>query len=216
MPDLTFAVTGVEVVPHAAAPQLAFKLQVENTPAEQTIQTIALRCQIQIEATRRRYTPDEQERLLDLYGEPERWSQTLRSMLWAHAQAVVPRFEGATVIDLGVPCTFDFNVAGTKYFDGLAAGDIPLNFLFSGTVFYQDPECALQVMQISWDKEARYRLPVATWRAMMDHYYPDSAWLRLRRDVFAKLAAHKRRHGLATWDEALDGLLEASSPTVLQ
>ncbi len=216
MPDLTFGVSGVEVVPYAAAPQLAFKLQVENTPPTQTIQTIALRCQIQIEATRRRYTRDEQERLHDLYGEPERWSQTLRAMLWAHAQAVVPRFEGATVIDLGVPCTFDFNVAATKYFDGLAAGDIPLNFLFSGTVFYQDPECPLQVAQISWDKEARYRLPVATWRAMMDHYYPDSAWLRLRRDVLAKLAAHKRRHGLATWDEALDTLLEASSPTVLQ
>lgn len=216
MPELTFAVTGVEVVPYAAAPQLAFKLRVENAPAEQTIQTIALRCQIQIEATRRRYTRDEQERLLDLYGEPERWSQTLRAMLWTHAQTVVPRFAGATVVDLPVPCTFDFNVAATKYFDGLSAGDVPLAFLFSGTIFYQDTDGPLQVAQISWDKEARYSLPVATWREMMGHYYPDSAWLRLRRDVFAKLAEHKRRHGLATWDEALDTLLATASPTVLQ
>ena len=76
---------------------------------------------------------------------------------------MVPRFEGSTVVDLNVPCTFDFNVAATKYFDGLEAGELPLNFLFSGTVFYQGGVRALQVMQISWDKEARYRLPVQVW-----------------------------------------------------
>ena len=73
-------------MPFAAAPQLAFKLRVDNSPADQAIQTIALRCQIQIEATRRRYSAEEQQRLSELFGEPERWSQTLRSMLWTHAQ----------------------------------------------------------------------------------------------------------------------------------
>ena len=136
-------------------------------------------------------------------------------MLWTHAQTVVPRFEGSTVVDLNVPCTFDFNVAATKYFDGLDAGDLPLNFLFSGTVFYQDASGLLQVMQISWDKEARYRLPVSVWREMMDHYYPNSAWLRIRRDVFEKLADYKRRQGLATWDQAIDHLL-ADVTTVAQ
>jgi hypothetical protein len=207
VPELTFTIEGAEAVPFAAAPQLAFRLLVESTPADQTIQTIALRCQIQIEATRRRYSEGEQQRLFELFGEPDRWSRTLRSLLWTHTQAVVPRFEGTTVAALQVPCTFDFNVAATKYFAGLDGGDLPLNFLFSGTVFYQDGSGLLQVMQISWDKESHYRLPAAVWTTMMDHYYPDSAWLRIRRDVFDKLADYKRRQGLATWDQAIDHLL---------
>jgi len=216
VPELTFAIEGAEAVRHAAAPQLTFKLRVDSAPADQAIHSIALRCQIQLEATRRRYSAEEQLRLFDLFGEPDRWSRTLRSMLWTHAQTVVPRFEGSTVVDLNVPCTFDFNIAATKYFDGLQAGDLPLNFLFSGTVFYQDGSGLLQVMQISWDKEARYRLPVSAWSEMMDHYYPNSVWLRIRRDVFEKLADYKRREGMATWDQALDALLADVSDTVLQ
>ena len=214
MPELTFAIEGAETVPFAAAPQLAFKLRIGSSPPDQTIQTIALRCQIQIEATRRRYSPEEQDRLSDLFGEPDRWSTTLRTMLWTHAQTVVPRFEGEITVDLNVPCTFDFNVAATKYFDGLAAGELPLMFLFSGTVFYQDADGPLQVMQISWDKEARFRLPVKAWTEMMEHYYPNSAWLRIRRDVFEKLAAHKRRHGFATWDQAIEDLVADVTTTV--
>ena len=110
----------------------------------EAIHTIALRCQIQIEVTRRRYSPGEQERLLDLFGQPDRWSQTLRNLLWTHATVVVPGFSGPnTVVDLQVPCTFDFNVAATKYFAGLTDGEIPLNMLFSGTVFYASATTAL-------------------------------------------------------------------------
>ena len=104
-----------------------------------TIHTIALRAQIQIEATRRRYSDVEKAKLLDLFGEPDRWSRTLRSMLWTHASVVIPSFTGSTIADLQIPCTFDFNVAATKYFHGVSEGDIPLNLLFSGTVFYALP-----------------------------------------------------------------------------
>ncbi len=90
-----------------------------------------------------------------------------------------------------MPCTFDFNVAATKYFHGVKEGEIPLNLLFSGTVFYASPEGALQVAPISWDKEARFRLPVQVWRDMMDMYYPNWAWLNLRRDVFEKMYAYQ-------------------------
>ena len=214
MPDLSFAIERAESVLFAATPQLAFTLRVDNAPADQVIQTIALRCQIRLEATRRRYSADEQRRLCDLWGEPERWSQTLRSMLWTHAQVIVPRFEGSTSVDLNVPCTFDFNVAATKYFDGLDDGDLPLEFLFSGTVFYQDAAAALQVMQIPWEMESRFRLPVRVWAEMMDHYYPDSAWLRVRRDVLRTLAEYKRQRGRATWDEALDDLLAEAAAGV--
>ena len=208
MPDLRFKIESASVVPFAAVPMLAFQLQIENAAAGEQIHTIALRCQIQIETTRRRYAPEEQERLVDLFGHPDRWSQTLRSLLWTHANLVVPGFAGAsTVVDLQVPCTFDFNVAATKYFEGLKDGDIPLNMLFSGTVFYAHPDSLLQVAPISWEQEAKYKLPVKLWREMMDTYYPNSAWINLRRDVFDRLYRYKMQHGIPTWEQAIEHVL---------
>ena len=109
----------------------------------ETVHSVALRCQIQLEVTRRQYSAEDQEQLRDLFGEPERWGQTLKTMLWTHASVVAPAFQDSAVVDLPVPCTFDFNVAATKYFHGLADGDVPLSFLFSGTVFYADGDGAV-------------------------------------------------------------------------
>jgi hypothetical protein len=207
MPDLNFEVENAEAVPFAASPLLAFKLRISNRFADEPIHTIALRCQIMIDPARRRYQEEERERLRDLFGEPERWGQTVRPMLWTHASLVVTSFTGSDVVDLPVPCTFDFNIAATKYFAGLTDGEVPLNLLFSGTVFYATDEGTLQVMQIPWDKEARYRLPVQVWKQMMDIYYPNSAWLSLRRDVFDRLYRYKVRRGIPTWEQALESLL---------
>lgn len=207
MPDFAITIQGAEPVAFAVAPELAMKLHIRNTHADEAVQSIMLHAQVQIEATRRLYEDHEQNRLRDLFGEPERWNRTLRTMLWTHASVNVPPFTGETTVDLPVPCTFDFNVATTKYFDGLTAGDIPACLLFSGTVFYEDSEHALRIAQIPWQTEARYRVPVATWKRMMDHYYPNSAWLALRRDVFDRLHEFKRQRGLATWEQALERLL---------
>jgi hypothetical protein len=186
MADLDFSIDGAAPVRFAVSPHLAFQVRIDAAAGAE-VHTVALRCQIQIEAARRRYTPVEQARLVDLFGEPERWSQTLRTMLWTHTSLVVPGFTGATVVDMPVPCTFDFNVAATKYFHGLDDGDLPLRFLFSGTVFYADEAGGLQVAPISWQKEAAWRLPVSAWRGVIDEYYPNTAWLCLRRDVFQRL-----------------------------
>lgn len=217
MPELSFQIEGVEVVPFAATPTLAFKLHLRNASADETIHTVALRCQIQIEVTRRRYTSDEQQRLLDLFGDPDRWSQTLRSMLWTHSNVVVPGFPGAsTVVDLHVPCTFDFNVAATKYFEGLSDGDIPLHVMFSGTVFYALPESSLQIAPISWEQEARFKLPHKVWREMMDAYYPNNVWLSLRRDVFERLYQYKVQRGIPTWEQALENVLPMEADVVVK
>ena len=215
MPDLNFQIEGVEVVHNAASPLLAFKLRLSNSNPEQAIHTVALRCQIQLEVTRRKYSSEDQEHLHDLFGEPSRWGQTLRSLLWTHVNLVVPSFTGTTLVDLPVPCTFDFNVAATKYFDGLADGDLPVCFQFSGTVFYASVEAGLQVAPISWDKEARFKFPVKIWRDMMQSYYPNSAWLRLRKDAFERLYQYKMQQGIPTWEEALDRLIPVKE-TVLQ
>jgi hypothetical protein len=210
MPDLDFKIESASVVQFAAVPMLAFQLRINNRVADEKIHTIDLRCQIQIEVTRRRYGLQEQERLLDLFGQPDRWSQTLRSMLWTHANVVVPGFAGDTTqVDLKVPCTFDFNVAATKYFEALTDGEIPLYMLFSGTVFYAPPDGQLQVAPISWEEEARYKLPVKVWREMMESYYPNSVWINLRRDIFDRLYIYRMQHGIPTWEQALEHVLSS-------
>jgi hypothetical protein len=207
MPDLNFRIGGVQAIPHAAVPLLGFDLVVSNA-GEERVHTVALRCQIQIEATRRRYAPADQEGLQDLFGEPHRWGQTLRTMLWTQVGIVVPGFTGERHAELPVPCSFDFNVAAVKYFHGLQDGEVPLCFQFSGTVFYESAAGGLQVAPISWDKEAKFRLPIQPWKEMMDLYYPNSAWLCLSRDVFDRLYRHKVRIGAPTWEKMLEGLLE--------
>jgi hypothetical protein len=170
-----------------------------------------LRCQIQIETTRRKYDSAEQGQLTDLFGEPDRWAQTLRPMLWTHTNTVVPPFHDQTTLALPVPCTFDFNVAATKYFAALSEGEVPLNLMFSGTVFYEAADGTLQAEQIPWDKETRFRLPVWVWKAMIDLYYPNSAWLCLRRDVFDRLSRFKMEQGIPTWEQTLELLLPRSN-----
>jgi len=214
MPDLNFAVERVEPVSHAAAPLLAFTLRVTDADSE-AIQAVALRCQIRIEPTHRRYVAEEQDRLLDLFGTPTRWGQTLRSMLWTHTSVMVPPFTKETLVDLHVPCTYDFNIASAKYFYALESGEIPLCLLFSGTVFYaEDDGGPLQVSPIPWEKEAAFRLPVKVWKDVMELYYPNSVWLSIRRDVFDQLNLFKNRLGLPTWEQAMEHLLDASGERV--
>ena len=207
MRDRQFHIEGAEAVQHAAAPLLALKLRITNVPDDQGIHTLSLRCQIQIEPARRRYAGAEQEKLRDLFGEPDRWSRTVRSLLWMNTSMVIPGFTSTTVDDLQLPCTFDFNIATTKYFHALGTGDIPLCILFSGTVFYRGEDGALQVTQIPWDREANYRLPVEVWKQMMDQHYPNSAWLRLERDTFDRLHEYKVRNGIPTWEQMLNKLV---------
>ena len=213
-PDLNFEVSGAEAPTFAAQPQLLFKLHITNARPAISIYSVMLRSQIQIAAPRRRYSLQEKESLLDVFGEPPRWGETLRPLLWTHANVVAPQFSDEITIDLPVPCTYDFEVVSTRYFDALEDGEIPLTFLFSGTMFYVGAMGNLQVGQISWQKEAAYRLPVAAWRAMIQHYYPNSAWLRLHKDVFEQLTRYKATHGLTTWDETLTRLLEATNKKV--
>jgi len=207
MPELNFQVDEAIVVPFAAVPSLAFKLHITNRPPEERIHTIVLRAQIQLEVTRRRYSPEEQKDMVDLFGEPDRWSRTLRSLLWTHTSVVVPAFEESTRVELPVPCTFDFNVAATKYFEGLREGDIPLCLMFSGTVFYAQADGVLQVAPISWQHESKFKLPVKIWREMMHFYYPNTAWLCLRRDVFDRLNQYKMQQGIPTWEAVIEAVI---------
>jgi hypothetical protein len=214
MLDLNYRVEEAEPLRFAAAPTMRFRLRISESRAAGSgptpIHSVGLRCQVRIEPARRSYTPAEKDRLLDLFGTPERWGQTLRSMLWTHVGATLPPFEGEAVLDLNVPCSLDFSLAATKYFEALDGGDLPLCFLFSGTIFYRADDGALQVAQVPCEKESEFRLPVSSWRALMDHYYPNTAWLALRRDVFDRLDAFRRRRALTSWEGTLERLLDAA------
>ncbi|GAC1402154.1 MAG: DUF6084 family protein [Ktedonobacteraceae bacterium] len=214
MPDLNFEVISAEVATYSMLPMLIFKLRIVNEDAEEQIENISLKSQIMLSVTQRRYNAEEKAKLHELFGEPERWGKTLRTFLWTHVTSVVPRFSGSIVVDLLVPCIYDFEVVSTKYFNALEDGEIPLTFLFSGTIFYQGKAGNLQIGQVSWSKEASYRLPVALWKGVIDTYFPNSAWIRMQKDVFDQLYQYKMRHSLLTWEEVLVRLLRASSEEV--
>ena len=213
MPDLNFRVEGAEVLEFAAVPSLLFKLRIENGE-EEPIRSVALNTQIRIAATQRHYDTMEQERLLEVFGEPNRWRNTLRSLLWTHTVLQVPPFSGSTVVDMPVPCTYDLEVIAAKYFYALEDGEVPLEFLFSGTVFYAGEDRRLQVARISWEKEAEFRLPVRLWKEMMERYFPNSAWIRLRKDAFDRLYDYKAHRGLPTWEAVIEALLHSSEQEV--
>jgi hypothetical protein len=209
MPELQFQIEGAEAVAYSAAPLLLLKLRISSLPESEPIHTLALKCQVQIEPAKRRYLALEQKKLADLFGEPSRWSRTVKPLHWMNTSVAVQGFSGSTVVDIELPCTFDFNVAATKYFHALDDGEIPLCVMFSGTVFYQAQDGVLQVSQIPWNREAYFRLPVAIWKQMMDTHFPNSAWLSLRRDTFEQLYEYKVRHGLPTWEQAIMRMLAA-------
>lgn len=206
MSRLSFSILGARAEPYAAVPTLAFQLRVTETSREQ-IHAIALRSQIQIEPRQRRYSPKEEERLLELFGEPQRWGVTLKTVLWTHASLMIPGFYESTEIEVPVLCTYDFEVAAAKYFHALDDGEIPLLWLFSGTVFTKG-QTGFSVEPVPWEHEATYRLPVQIWRELMDHYFPGSAWIRLQRENFDALHRFKGQRALPTWDAAISALLK--------
>ena len=209
MTALTFTVLDARPQPYAVAPTLTFRVGISEATGAQ-VHMIALRCQIQIEARRRHYTPGEKRRLVDLYGTPDRWGETLRTMVWTHVARMVPGFTGRIEIDLPVTCTYDFDVAAAKYLLSLEDGEVPLLLQFSGTIFTAR-DGGFSVEQLAWTTEAPYRLPVRELRALMNLYFPGTGWIRLRRDTVDALRDFKEREMLPTWDDVVSALLESAS-----
>lgn len=206
MTELRFTVVDARPDQYAAQPTLLFRLAVEELTGE-TIHSVALRCQLRIEPQRRRYSPEEEERLLDLFGETPRWGDSLRPFLWTHASAMMPGFTGRTEVELPVTCTYDFEVAAAKYLHSLGDGDIPLLLLFSGTIFFKGGS-GFNAEPVPWHMEASYALPVRVWREVMDLSFPNSGWIRLQRDTLDRLRDFRAARALPTWEQAFETLLK--------
>jgi hypothetical protein len=205
IPDLSFGIADAARLEHAAVPTIRFVLRADSGGAP--VRSVLLDTQIRIAATRRAYAREYDDRLFELFGARSDWGTTLRSLLWTRTTLVIPPFTGATDVDLLVPCSYDLEVTATRYFDALHDGDVPLEFLFSGTVFYSGPDGRLLTARLSWELEAEYRLSVAVWRETIDRHFPGTAWLRLDRESHDRLAAYKSRRALPTWRAVLDELL---------
>jgi len=203
---VSFEVLDGRAEPYAAAPSLLLRLRITEEDGR-AVHAIALRCQIRIEPQTRAYDEAESERLYELFGERPQWSQSLHPFTWAHVGTTVTAFTGSTEIDLAVPCSYDFEVAASKYLHALDDGEIPLALLFSGTVF-PHAEQGFSAVPVSWGADTTFRLPVQVYRDTMDLYFPNSGWLRVRRDTIDALARFKAEHAFPTWDQAIERLLK--------
>jgi hypothetical protein len=208
VPALTITVDAAQPVDFAVVPTLGFRTRI-SAAGGQAVRSLALHVQIRICADRRGYDGPSQERLVELFGTPDQWGRNLRSLLWTQATVQVPEFHGDTVADIPVGCTYDFDVVATKYLHALADGEVPLEFLFSGTIFYSDGD-ALRAARIPWDTEAAYRMPVRVWTDLMARYFPGDAWLRLDRTTFDRLYGFRVRNTLPSWESAIDALLRTA------
>jgi hypothetical protein len=210
LPAPGFRVLSAAHDPQAAAPTLVFDLEIEE-PSGHPVYSIALSCQVQVEPARRGHDPATRERLVDLFGPPESWAGNLANLYWFRRDVLVRSFTGRTTVPLSCPCTYDLEVGSTRYFEALGDGEVPLSFTFTGTVFYAGKGGRLQMVQVPWDRQARFALPVAAWRRMIDHHYPASAWVRVDRDTAGALRRFQVERGLPSFDACLRELLATAA-----
>jgi hypothetical protein len=204
--ELVFDCVGAHAERYAVSPSMSLTLRIAETTGVK-VDAIALRCQIRIEPTRRRYSDAEAERLNDLFGDTQRWADTLKPLQFTTVSMMVPGFTGSTELDLPVMLSYDLEIGSTRYFAGLEDGEVPLLLLFSGTVF-SSADGRLQVQQVPWSKEASYRLPVSIWREAIEAHFPNSAWIRMSLQTLDALQHFKTRQALPTWDATITSLLK--------
>ena len=151
-------------VERAAAPDARLHGPRRPTTPGARVYTIALTAVITIEPSKRRYDDAEPRA-------PGRAVRRARALGVDHDQLPLGAgrragagFTGSTEFELAVPCTYDLELAATKYFDGLADGEAPLRFHFNGTVFYEADDGRMQIVQVPWDRSPRFRMPVEVWR----------------------------------------------------
>ncbi|HEY7790353.1 MAG TPA: DUF6084 family protein [Vicinamibacterales bacterium] len=210
MNDLAFTVTEARVEPHAMSPTLVLRLQVASGLGS-AVHAAIVRSDLHLDVARRQYTAGEGERLVEVFGARERWADTMRPLFWTQLSFALPSFTGRMDFDLPVPCTYDFEVASAKYFHALDDGIVPIRLMFSGSVFTVT-NGVFQVRPIPWDIETSFRLPVATWRDVMQRHFFDTTWIRLRRESFDALYRFRAEHALPSWESVIDALCAPTAP----
>ncbi|HLI25181.1 MAG TPA: DUF6084 family protein [Acidimicrobiales bacterium] len=208
MVELAVEVVDVRAEPFAAVPTLLWSVRLREATGV-PVHALTLHAQVRIEPGRRRYDDGERDRLLELFGASHQWGTSLRPFLWTHLDTTVQGFRHETTVELPMACTYDFEVAGTKYLHALGEGEVPLIFLWSGTVFWRG-ESGFAAQPLAWHLESPYRLPVACWRQLMDRYFPGEGWVRMPRGTIDRLQRYRAEQALPTWEQAVASLLKAA------
>ena len=206
MLDLDFRCVGARAATWAPTPTLLFDLEITEATGRR-IYAIGLHCQIRLDPIHRRYSADEETALFELFGEPARWGRTLHPIQVATVSTLVPGFTGSTTVEIPLPCTYDTEVASAKYFRALEGGEIPLLMLFSGSIYFPGGE-GLVVENIPWDRECAFRLPIATWRELMEAHFPGTGWLRMQTETLEALQRYRRTRMLPSWEDTFATLLK--------
>ena len=209
MITLRFSIVDGVPAPDTAAPAVRFRLHIDN-PSPARIHALALRVQVQIEPRSRAYDDEERARLYELFGDGSTWERSRQPLLWTHASTVVTAFDRETEVDLLVACTYDLDVASAKFLHAVRKDDVPLRFLFSGTIFGV-VDGALNVQPVPWQSEADYRLPADVWQQTMDQFFPGGGWMRVSRETLDRLQAWRGVRACISWDETLDALMRAAA-----
>lgn len=205
-PEPEFAVIGARPVRHAAAPMLMVDLEVSE-PTGRQVYMIALTVRVMIEPARRSYDGPTRARLMELFGPPERWAVTTRSLVWTQLDVLVPSFTGSTTVPISIACHYDLELAAAKYLYALPDGEAPMTLHFNGTIYYRDGGGALQMVLVPWNKSIDFRMPVSVWRETIEHYYPGRAWIAVESSTYQSLQHEKLERGLPTLDACVRALI---------
>jgi hypothetical protein len=207
VPEPEFTVIGARADTVAASPTVIFSLKVKE-PSEREIYTIALSTQILVDPTGRGYDKQAREALSDLFGPPEGMVGSLQSLVWGRVDVLAPSFTDEAIFELPVPCTYDLEVSSAKYFASLRDGVVPLDFHFSGTIFYRGELDRLQLTQVPWSCTARYRMPVSVWREAIAARFARTGWVRLQEETIGRLRRRQAERGSPSLDALMAELLE--------
>ena len=206
--DPEFLITSAEPVPRSVEPALSFKGTISDA-SMRPVYLIALTAIVVVEPGKRSYASGERERLMELFGGPERWASTTGAFRWAATSAMVHGFTGEGEFELIVPVSYDLEVASAKYFGALdESGTVPLRFHFNGSIMYERGDGRVQTAPVPWDRSERFEMPMEAWTRLTAEHHPFRTWVPLHSETVTRIERLKANMGAPTFDDAISRILD--------
>ena len=203
-----FKVVSVEPVARSVEPALSFKGTISDA-SMRPVYMIALTAIVVVEPGKRSYGPGERERLMELFGGPERWASTTGAFRWAGTQTMVHGFTGEGEFELVVPVSYDLEIASAKYFGALdEGGSAPLRFHFNGSILYERGDGRVQMTPVAWDRSERFEMPMDAWTRLTAEHHPFRNWVPLHSETVARIEGLKANMGAPTFEDAVSRILD--------
>ncbi len=203
-----FKVVSAEPVARSVEPALSFKGTITDA-SQRPVYLIALTAIVVVEPGKRSYAPGERERLMELFGGPERWASTTGAFRWAATSAMVHGFTGEGEFELVVPVSYDLEIASAKYFGALdEGGTVPLRFHFNGSILYERGDGRVQTTPVPWDRSERFEMPMEAWTTAHRRAPPLRNWVPLHSETVSRIEDLKAKMGAPTFDDAVTRIID--------